>query len=485
MMIKETLEHTLFAICHDANASEEEIKRRLGLYMSVNPLGPDVSIQMHTYVFSTVDGRAPKSSVAHLKWMVSRVASLVDIGARVENILEVIKANMAEIHELRAWMSGVLTVQALPALPMNDFSQRVQRTRGLLEAVRATLTPPGEEGQGEFTFAETVDVVGIFDHDRFFFQGNYPVPAEITAGSAEFISGLIGVKFGADAVRAFVQSGRMDEIIATVEYVVKFYTALLDQLERVVAFVSGVFESYCTVGTAAVAAPTPVPNSLAQSTRDFSHVQVPAGVVSSTGAGVGAGEVVDSEDDDEEASEPSQKKRKYRKALPKPLGTEPEGATTMSPSGRKQFPKPRLVSLSSMLMHCVEAVGYKAPEGASLKAAGLLKLVERLPLTSIVRTRLEEYHQEDFRDRYLPALAKILVNYSCADVTRNMKRITDSEPQHSDLLRVLYLEEHQRVSKGGLPPAFEDLVSSSMDMGGLDHLFTLDDMREHLDVLFV
>ena len=484
MMIKETLEHTLFAICHDAIASEDEIKRRLGLYMSVNPLGPDVSIQMHTYIFSTSDGRAPKSSIAHLKWMVSRVSSLVDIGSRVENILGVIKSNMAEIHDLRAWMSGVLTEQALPALPLNDFSQRVQRTRGLLEAVRATLTPPGEGVVEDPPAAETVDVVGIFDHDRFFFQGEYPVPVEITAGSAEFISGLIGVKFGADAVRAFVQSGRMDEIIATVEYVVKFYTALLDQLERVVAFASGVFESYCTVGTAAVAAPTPVPNSLAQSTRDFSHVQVPAGVVSPS---VGAGEevVVGSDEDEDLSSEPSQKKRKYRKALPKPLGTEPEGATTTTPSGRKQFPKPRLVSLSSMLMHCVEVVGYKAPEGASLKAGGLLKLVERLPPTSIVRTRLEESFQTDFRERYLPALAKILVNYSCVDVTRNMKRITDSEPQHSDLLRVLYLEEHQRVSKGGLPPAFEDLVSSSMDMRGLDGMFTLDDLREHLDVLLL
>jgi hypothetical protein len=312
------------------------------------------------------------------------------------------------------------------------------------------------------------------------------VPAAITPGSAEFIAGLLGVTFGAEEVRAFAQSGRLDEIIATVEYVVKFYTGLLDQLERVVAFASGVFESYSTVGTTAVAVPTPVPSSLAQSTRDFSHVQVPAGVVSPSVVGAGeAAAMVGSDEEEEEASEPSTKKRKYRKALPKPLGFEPDGATTTTPTGRKQFPKPRTASLSSMLMHCVEVVGYRAPEGASLKAAGMLKLVERLPPTSIVRTRLEESFQTDFRERYLPVLAKILVNYSCADVPRNMKRITDSEPQHSDLLRVLYLEEHQRVSKGGLPPVFEDLVSSSMDMRGLDNLFTLDDLREHLDVLLV
>ncbi len=484
-MIKPTLEHTFLAICHDADASEEEIKRRLGLYMSVNPLGPDVSIQMHAYIFSTADGRAPKSSVAHLKWMVTRVASLMDIGARVEKILGVIKANMAEIHKLRAWVSGAVSEQALPALPLNDFSSRVQRTKGLLEAVRTALTPPGAGDELVSVPAETVDVVGIFDHDRFFFQGEYPVPAEMPAGSSEFIAGLIGVKFGADAVRAFVESGRMDEIIATVEYVVKFYTGLLDQLERVVAFASGMFESYSTVGTA----PTPAPSSLAQSKRDFSHVHVPEGVVHAEVSAVAAAAsaaVVESEEDDDEPFEPSQKKRKYRKSLPKPLGFEPEGATTTTSTGRKQFPKPKMVSLSSMLMHCVEAVGYKAPEGAaSLQAAGITTLVERLPPTSIVRTRLEEYHQADFRDRYMPALAKILVNYSYAEVPRNMKRITDAEVQHRDLLRMLYLEEHQRVSAGGAKPSFEELVSSTMDMSGLNDLFTLDDLREHLDVLFV
>jgi hypothetical protein len=502
MFIKSTIEHTLFALCHDANASLEEINRRLGLYMSVNPMGPDVSIQMHTFIFSSSDGRAVLNTVNHLKWMVSRVSKLVDIGGELEKIVGVLTGNMTELHKLRSLLSGVALAE-LPELPSGDYEMRVRRTRGLLDAVRRVLTP------GDFDFsdaqrAETVDVDGVFDHGRFFFQGKYPVPPTLEAGTAEFVARALVDKFGEEAVRAI----RVDEIIGTVEYVLKFYTMLMEQIERVVTFASSVFDSYSTVGTTAsafVAAPTPTPSSLQKSGRDFSHVQVPVGAVrnssedvrTGTGAGAGAGaggsESVEESDveDDAEAEEageapPSRKRRRHRKALPKPLGFEPEGATTTSASGKKKvFPKPQLLSISSMLMHCIQAVGYRAPEKAMLKAGGIIKVVERLPLTNVVRMRLEEYYQQDFRERYLPALAKILVNYSYADVPRNMKRVTDIGERHSDLLRMLYLEEHQRVSRGGAKPSFEELVSASMDLSGLDGLFSVDDLREHLDVLFV
>lgn len=493
MFLKPTLEHTLFALCHDANASLEEINRRLGIFMSVNPMGPDVSIQMHAFIFSSADGRAVLNTVNHLKWMVSRVSKLVDIGSEVDRISGVLEANMVELHKLRSLLSGVALAD-LPELPPGDYELRVRRTRGLLNAVRRTLTPSeGEEEELESVRpAETVDVESVFDHGRFFFQGKYPEPPTLAAGTAEFVAQTIVDTFGADAVNEFVSTRRMDEIIGTVEYVLKFYSTLTEQIERVVGFASTMFDSYSTVGTVAsafVAAPTPTP-SLMKTARDFSHVQVPAGVVrtSEEVAGTGAGEEEDEGEEDEEegSAPPSRKRRRYRKALPKPLGFEPEGATTTTSSGKKKvFPKPQLMSMSSMLMHCIQAVGYRPPERAMLKSGGILKVMERVPSTNVVRMRLEEYHQKDFCERYLPALAKILVNYAHADVKRHMKRVTDIDERHSDLLRTLYLEEHQRVSAGGAPPSFEELVSSTMDLSGLGGLFTLDDLREHLDVLFV
>jgi len=500
VFIKSTIEHTLFAICHDTDAPLDEINRRIGLYMSVNPMGPDVSIQMHTFIFSSSDGRSVLNTVNHLKWMVSRVAKLVDIGSEVEKIVGVLTANMSEIHKLRAFLSGV-ALENLPELPPGDYELRVRRTRGLLDAVRRTLQPPPPTEDSVVQPAETVDVTDVFDHGRFFFHGKYPVPPTLVAGTAEIVACAMVTTFGEDAVREFVQSRRMDEIFGTMEYVLKFYTMLMEQIERVVSFASSMFDSYSTVGTTAsafVAAPTPTP-SLMRSTRDFSHVQVPAGVVRTAeevvvDARMAGGDVEkmneESEYEEESGGEddapPSRKRRRYRKALPKPLGFEPEGATTTTPSGKKKvFPKPHLMSLSSMLMHCIQVVGYRPPERSMFKSGGILRLFERLPETNVVRVRLEEYNQKDFRERYLPALAKILVNYSYADVKRNMKRVTDVEERHSDLLRVLYCEEHQRVSAGGAKPAFEDLISSNMDLSGLDNMFTLDDLREHLDVLFV
>ncbi len=501
MFIKSTIEHTLYAVCHDATASLDEINRRLGLYMSVNPMGPDMAMQMHVYIFSSKDGRAVLNTVNHLKWMVSRVAKLVDIGSELERIVGILAGNMVELHKLRASLSGVALAD-LPELPPGDYDMRVRRTRGLLDAVRRVLSPGDDFDVSSADPAETVDVDGVFDHGRFFFQGKYPVPPTLVAGTAESLSQTMFETFGEEAVRDFVSSRRVDEIIGTVEYVLKFYTMLMEQIERVVAFASSVFDSYSTVGTTAsafVAAPTPTP-SLLKSARDFSHVQVPAGAVRAADSSSSERkrsademeeEAADDDDLDDETSAQEEtggekKRRKYRKALPKPLGFEPEGATTTTPSGKKKvFPKPHLMSLSSMLMHCIQVVGYRPPERAMLKAGGILKVIERLPMTNVVRMRLEEHLQKDFRERYLPALAKILVNYSYADVKRNMKRVTDIEERHSDLLRMLYLEEHQRVSNGGAKPSFEELVSSNMDLSELDNLFTLDDLREHLDVLFV
>lgn len=478
MFIKSTIEHTLYAICHDANASLDEIRHRLGLYMSVNPMGPDVSIQMHTFIFSSSDGRAVLNTVNHLRWMVSRVAKLVDIGRDIERIVTVLSGNMVEIHKLRALLSGV-ELGELPVLPPGDYELRVRRTRGLLDAVRRSLVP-GDEGLDAVEPAETVDVQGVFDHGRFFFQGKYPEPPVLTPGTAEFIAGMLADSFGETTIA--VQE--MDEIFGTIEYVLKFYTLLLEQIERVVGFASSMFDSYSTVGTMVVACNTP---KTVKTKRDFSHVHVPEGVVRPVeDAASEQTEEGEEEEDMEEASgsETPKKRRKYRKALPKPLGFEPEGATTTT-GRKKNFPKPQTMSLCAMLVHCINVVGYSAPEGSSLKSAGIFQVIERLPATNVVRMRLEEYHQTDFNERYLPALAKILVNYSYAEVSRNMKRITDIQEHQSDLLRTLYLEEHQRVSAGGAKPTFEELTSSNMNLSDLDNMFTLDDLREHLDVLFV
>jgi hypothetical protein len=87
--------------------------------------------------------------------------------------------------------------------------------------------------------------------------------------------------------------------------------------------------------------------------------------------------------------------------------------------------------------------------------------------------------QADMRDRYYPALAKILVNYSH---DMKLKRVTDTGPKHQDLLRMLYLEEHQRVMSGGAKPSFEELVNSKPDMTPLDSMFTLEELQENLTV---
>lgn len=469
--LKTTLDHTLMGLCHDTTASYDELTRRIGLFRDINPLGPDVSIQMHTYIFSTADGRLPLSAVSHLKNMVSRVVRLMDIGTAVNQILSTLQDNMSELNQIRSILSGV-PVDELPVFPANDYTDRVTRTRKLLDAVRVSLTPDGNaESEPPAT---TVDVVNIFDHNRFFFTGVYPQPLALKdLGSV--MGHLIKSRFSEHDIAAFVSSRRMDEIIATIECVVKFYTGLLEQLERTISFAKSMFDSYSVASTAPiVAAPTPA-NSLARSTRNFDHVQVEPGMLNaletpstSSSAGAGAG----NDDSDDESSEPGRKrKRTYRKRLPIPLGKEPEGATVMSPKGVKLYPKPHVLTMSGALLHVIEHYKVKDING---KLAGL---IGRLPPTNIVRVRLEEFFQADMRDRYLPALAKILVNYSH---DMKVKRVVDTEPKHQEYLRLLYLEEHQRVSNGGERPPFEELVGSKPDMTPLDTMFTLEELQENL-----
>jgi hypothetical protein len=486
-IIKSTLEHTFMSLCHDMDATNDELIRRVSLFRDINPLGPDVSIQMHAFIYSTSDGRPVLSAVAHLKNMVKRVTTMIDFGTRVNEILATIRDNVVELNLIRAQLSGV-SVGDLPPFPLVDYSDRVVRTRNLLDAVRRSLVPDG--GAESEPPAPTVDVVNMFDHNRFFFQGNYYSPP-VLRGMGLAIANSIRTSFPAEAVASFVSSRRMDEIIGTLECVVKFYTGLLEQFERSIAFASTMFNSYTVASTSPMVSSSPVPpSSLERTSRDFAHVVVPPGSVrvpsagaggesGSAGAGAGAGAGEDDVDemdlDAEEAddAQPSPKKRKtYRKRLPAPLGLEPAGATTVSAKGVKTYPKPQLVTMAGALMYMVEHVGLRGVGGGNLTG-----LVGRLPPTNVVRVRLEEFVQADMRDRYFPVLAKILVNYS-HDL--KLKRITDTEAKHQDLLRMLYLEEHQRVSGGGAKPTFEELVGSKPDMTPLQTMFTLDDLRENL-----
>lgn len=465
--LKPTLDHTLMGLCHDTTASYDELTRRIGLFRDINPLGPDVSIQMHTYIFSTADGRLPLSAVSHLKNMVSRVVRLVDIGTAVNQILSTLQDNMSELNQIRSILSGV-PVDELPVFPANDYSDRVARTCKLLDAVRVSLTPDGNaESEPPAT---TVDVVNIFDHNRFFFTGVYPQPLALKdLGSV--IGHLIKSRFSEHDIAEFVSSRRMDEIIATIECVGRFYSGLLEQLERAISFAKSMFDSYSVSSTAPIVSTHTPSNSLARSTRNFDHVQVEPGMLKALetpSAGAGATD----DDSDDESSEPGKKrKRTYRKRLPPPLGKEPEGATTVSPKGIKLYPKPHVLTMSGALMHVIDH--YKV-KGVSSNMAGL---IGRLPPTNIVRVRLEEFFQADMRDRYLPALAKILVNYSH---DMKVKRVVDTEPKHQEYLRLLYLEEHQRVSNGGARPSFEELIESKPDMTPLDTMFTLEELQENL-----
>jgi hypothetical protein len=321
----------------------------------------------------------------------------------------------------------------------------------------------------------TTDFIGIFDHNRFFFAGEYPEPFALK-GTGEMVADLLRVKFSAEEIAEFVSSRQMDEIIATIEIVVKFYNGLLEQVERTVTFAKSMFESYAMPNTAPiVAAPTPV-SSLSRSARNFDHVRVPPGSVHAElptpGAAAAASEEADS---DAESTEPATKRKTpYRKRLPPPLGMEPAGATTLSPTGVKLFPKPQVMTMAGALLHVVERTGLKG-----IGRGELAGLIGRLPPTNIVRSRLEEFMQADMRDRYYPALAKILVNYSH---DMKLKRVTDTGPKHQDLLRMLYLEEHQRVTSGGAKPSFEELVNSKPDMTPLDSMFTLEELQENLTV---
>jgi hypothetical protein len=471
-IFKETLEHTFMAMCHDPDAPLDELMRRLAMYREINPLGPDVSITMHTYIFSTSDGRLPLSTVDHLENMVRRVVKLYAICKNVERISGVLEKNLFELNKIRSMLMGV-SVEQLPAFPPNDYSDRVARTRALLEAMRAAVD---SHDKPEPPAAQTTDFTYIFDHDRFFFLGKYPEPFALE-DLGEIIVDLLHMKFSPEDVDEFVSSGQMDQIIGTIECVAKFYNALFEQIERVIEFAKSMFNSYSMPNTAPIfAAPTPV-TSLSRSTRTFDHVRVPPGSVRAGAAGAGdagAGAGGASDEEDEDSSEPVRKRRTpHRKRLPPPLGLEPAGATTISPTGKKLFPKPHVITMASILMRVVEHYGLTGTGGSG----ELTGLIGRLPPTNIVRARLEEFMQADMRDRYYPALAKILVNYSH---DMKLKRITDTGQHHQDLLRMLYLEEHQRITSGGAKPSFEELVDSKPDLTPLDSMFTLEELQENL-----
>lgn len=463
-IFKETLEHTFMAMCHDPDAPLDELMRRLAMYRIINPLGPDVSIMMHTYIFSTSDGRLPLSTVDHLENMVRRVVKLFAISKDVERISGILEKNMFELNKIRSMLIGV-PVEQLPIFPPNDYSDRVARTRALLEAMRAAVD---SHDKPEPPVATTTDFTGIFDHDRFFFLGKYPEPFALE-DLGEIIVDVLQINFSPDDLVEFASSGQMDQIVGTIECVAKFYNALFEQIERIIEFAKSMFNSYCMPNTAPIfAAPTPV-SSLSRSTRTFDHVRVPPGSVRASATSAGA----DSESDSEE-TEPALKRRTpYRKRLPPPLGIEPVGATTTSPTGKKLFPKPHVITMSGILMRVVEHYGLTGTGGSG----ELTGLIGRLPPTNIVRIRLEEFMQADMRDRYYPALAKILVNYSH---DMKLKRITDTDQKHQDLLRILYLEEHQRVTSGGTKPPFEELVNSKPDLTPLDSMFTLEELQENL-----
>lgn len=250
------LTHKLLSVCHSFS-EEVDVQSLLAIWLAVNPCGSDVAIQIQTHVFSTSDGGVPISAIAHFRSMVEKVDGLVQIGHRVEGILEVLQENFEVIQKVRELVYTSFDLEMPDVFPENDFSQRLARTESLTNAVRGIRSAP-------LNRVETLEEVGpAFDleRSRFFFQGRFfnherltvafargPAaagPASVSTTAARIFASL--AEF--EGLEEFVVSTEFDSIVATMELAFRFYNEFLQQLERSIEYFQAMFKTYENAST--------------------------------------------------------------------------------------------------------------------------------------------------------------------------------------------------------------------------------------------